>query len=149
VNDFFETQLADYERAWQAGSFPHLIMAVMLCAENGYPLPKWTAEAVLEVLKTALNTGAKAGKRGQGSPRRAYAYNVTHHLRWWWASYWLTHRKELQHHGHKPTRDGAFAYTSELLRGTAGRGSADSVKDSYELVRKAIKRGKDVNFGDT
>jgi hypothetical protein len=36
--------------------------------------------------------------------------------------------------------DGAFTFTSDLLRGTPAQGSAGAIEDSYERVQKGLTR---------
>ena len=43
---------------------------------------------------------------------------------------------------YKPTRDGAFAYTSYTLRGTKAQGEPGAIENSYKKVERAFKAGR-------
>jgi hypothetical protein len=162
VEQFITDELATHKRKWEAGSFLDLIKAFLLCTDNGHPIPDWIAEAVKKELISAFNEGTTASgkettasgkettasgkaKRGQASPTAKYRNNVIASLRW---SNALANRKSLHHWGHPTTREGAFAFASERLRGTIAQGEPDAIEKSYKQVEKARKRGEYIAFDE-
>jgi hypothetical protein len=107
-------------------------------------MPDWVWRPIaLQIETDFTNRRPGNGKRGRTGGRRTSAeMDRVHYLRWSWASHWLANRKQLKPFGYAPTRDGAFEFTSKLLRGTRMRGSVDAIRDSYRLVERARKRGE-------
>jgi hypothetical protein len=142
--EYFETELANNKRAFDEGYYPALLDAFALCVMNNQPLPDWVWRRVADHLETGFASKRQGGgSRGRTGGRRAAAeMDFIHYFRWNWARHWLANRKELKHYGHEPTRDGAFAYTSESLQGTRAQGSAGAIRGSHMKVEKARKSGK-------
>jgi len=159
--EFFARELAKHKRNFDAGYELAWLEAFDLCVSNNEPVPDWARDPGLERLRktyaTAAKTAsgksdkAKSGKRGKsgkssgrgrtGGAMAAARMNRIHYLRWALASHWLKNRKELVHFGQKPTRDGAFTLTSEMLEKTVARGAKGAIEDSYYLVEGARRRG--------
>jgi hypothetical protein len=143
-DDYFSAELEKHQARFEAGHYSSLLDAFALCAMNKLPLPGWVWRPVACKLETDFATARSGdGKRGRTGGKRASAdMNRVHYLRWSLVAHWLANRKELRAFGYKPTRDGAFEYTSKSLRGTIMRGSPETVRDSYRMVEKARKRGE-------
>jgi hypothetical protein len=142
--EYFTSELTKHKQAFEAGHYAALLDAFALCVINDLPLPGWVWRPVAHQIESDYakrRTGN--GKRGRTGGRLASAdMDRIHYLRWAWASHWLSNRKDLPALGHKPTRDGAFEYTSNSLRGTRAQGTIDAVKGSYKVVERARKSGK-------
>ena len=143
-DDYFAIELEKHRALFGTGNYSSLLDAFALCVMNKLPLPDWLWRPVACKLETDFaNARSGEGKRGRtGGKRAAAVMNRIHYLRWSWARHWLANKKELKAFGYKPTRDGAFEYTSESLRRTRMQGSAEAVRDSYRIVEKARKRGE-------
>ena len=141
--EYFAAEIAKYKQAFDEEYYPALLDAFALCVMNDLPLPPWVWRPVAEQIERDFaKRRSGSGKRGRTGGRLASAdMDRVHNLRWAWASHWLSNRKELMFLGHKPTRDGAFEYTSKSLLGTRAQGTI-AIKDSYGLVERARKAGK-------
>jgi hypothetical protein len=148
---FFEEELSRHEASWQEGkgNFLALPEALLLCTENNRPLPPWLRDAVLEQLIAVFRGGRGKGKRGRtGGWAAAAEMAAIHEVRHGWASVGLKMRKSLPSlYGHPPTREGAFAFANEMLRGHSAQGAAETIEKSYEKIerdRKARRAGGSV-----
>lgn len=140
--EWFPKKLDDLRRRFEAGHGPSLLDAAELCVANCWAQPQWISEAMLEVVTGTRSLVAK----GRGNDldrtedRRAF-------MRWSWASVYLRNKRLLPGYGHPATRAGAFAYASELLRGSDAQAEPATVENSYDKVQRAIKGGKaDIYF---
>jgi hypothetical protein len=142
--EYFAAEIAKHKHAFYAGYYPALLDAFALCVMNGLPLPPWVWRPVAEQIERDFaKRRSGSGKRGRtGGKLSSAVMERIHYLRWAWAHHWLANRKDLEFFGHKPTRDGAFEYTSKSLRGTRAQGSRDAIEDSYKKVERARKSGK-------
>ena len=143
--EYFTAELARYKQALDEGYHAALLDAFRLCVTNELPLPDWVWGPVAEQIETnyAKRRGG-GGKKGRtGGRLAADEVDRIHYFRWAWASHWLANRTELPAlAGLKSTRDGAFEYTAQFLRGHAAQGSVDAIKYSYKLVERAKTSGK-------
>ena len=146
--EYITRELCKHKCAFDGGYYPALLNALWLCGANDVPLPEWVWRAVQAQLETAYaSDSAGGGKVGRAGGRRGRAkMDRIHFQRWSWAKHWLNNKECLKHFGHKPTRDGAFTYASEMLRGKKAQGSTGAIEDSYKLVEKAIKAGNGDRF---
>ena len=139
----FEGKLAMCERAWQAGNFPVLIDAIILCARYGRPPPQWATIANLEVLIERYE-GITRKKRGRiGSvPKNEYRQRQIHYERWDAVRELRDRKAELKDVGCEPTWDAVYENASRILKCTYAAGSPDVIKRSYQMVQRAMKEGQ-------
>jgi hypothetical protein len=135
---YFERAIGAYEHAWHSGYEPALNDAIQLCREHERPLPTWLNDAV--VAEKTRRRGRQASAAGEERDR------YVHWRRWDLACAALDAREYLPSVGFPSTRDGAFAWASTQLRGTAAQGGPDSVERSYKKVCRAIKKGEGAKF---
>jgi hypothetical protein len=136
---YFERAIWAYERAWHSGYGPALSDAVRLCEEHGRPLPPWLNDALLK--DKVRKIGRQASVEGEERDR------YVHWRRWDLACAALeVPREYLKEAGFAATREGAFAWASEQLVGTTAQGEPDSVRRSYNKVRRAIAKGEGAKF---
>lgn len=129
--------LAELERRWlDEKYYPAVIEAFEWCAGNFLPLPDWLAQAIRGALQLTLARGGRDGNDRKGGFLPQARQIEKHEVRWSLAKHWLVHRDTLPSLGFAATRDGAFAFASELLRGTSAQGSADRVEASYDLIER-------------
>jgi hypothetical protein len=133
-----EQEMEEHRAEWEQGYYPAAIDAFRLCALNSYALPEWLAEVIHGALIfTCREGGRDTNRRKGGFSAQAKRWEI-HQRRWNVATMWLRHRQLLPYgdHQYPATRDGAFAYASEMLRGTLAQGEPQQIQRSYELVEK-------------
>jgi hypothetical protein len=136
---FLEQQLAGLEEQWLRGYFPAVIEAFQLCAANTRALPDWLVPVVNGSLHVAFHEGGREGRGKKGGHFAQARRMAIEQRRWSWAKHWLNARECLPGWGYKATREGAFEFTSDLLRGTIAQGSPRAIEDSYERIEKSLK----------
>lgn len=138
--DFHEDEIEQLRQRWELGDLRSVMEAFALTAWRARPFPEWLTDAVLEALVFAFNEGGSAG-RGKGGRHIVKAQRRDmHEVRHGWAEIWLRARDDLPHQGYAATRDGAFAFVSELLRGTFAQGSAKAIERSFDKIQRETRR---------
>lgn len=135
--EFIEREMSEYRAQWDAGYFPAVLDAFRQCVVAEVPIPQWLADAMLPELVFAFREGGKEGRsrRDGGHLARAKRRDI-HTLRYEEAEIWLRARAELPGFGYAATREGAFAFVSEQLRGTSAQGSAKAIEESYDMIAR-------------
>lgn len=153
----WDKEAAKLETLWLAGHFTALVEVVALFGWNGRPLPQWAAKAAVEQLERAYNGDPPTAGGGERNGRSSSVMgfedkNEIHRVRWMQVDYRLGNGGTLagrrawrQMHGVQK-RDDVFQIVSDGLKETPARGTARAIKDSYNLVRDAIKRGEGATF---
>jgi hypothetical protein len=148
IDQFVADELVRREEEWLAGDYRAMVMAFMLCADNGRPLPRWVADAVMEHLEAGyFGKKAAVGRGRKGNPAARERDNTFHATRWNAARTWYGMKDILRRHGHPATWEGAFAMASETLEKSPAHATAAEIKKSFNLVQKAIRDGRGLEYG--
>ncbi len=142
ASDYFEQHIEALRAAWLVDCFPRVQLleeAKTLCREHNRPVPEWLDQALSERLQASVSDGPKArGRQAKesGSERDRHK----HYVRWSYARTALARRKDLPLFGYAATKDGAWEFVSDQLRGTAAQGEPPTIERSYHLIRRRVAR---------
>ena len=132
-------------RAWEAGNMPALEDALRLSRQVSVSPPDWALDALEGLLRDAMR-GTTVARRGRTArPSVSYREDMKHFERWELVREcreWDDDRGEWA----RKSLDNAYSIASEYLGGTDVASSEDTIKRSYRLVERAIKRGLDARF---
>jgi hypothetical protein len=146
--EHFKSTMAQLETIWRAGSPLALSDAINFCREHHCVVwPHWITEALAADHQAQIAGQARSKRGRQASVGGHERDRHKHVLRWHNAKIALACRERLVADGFPPTRDGAFQWVSQLLRGTVASGENDAVERSYKKVEKAIRDGNGARFG--
>ncbi len=149
--------LADCKRAWEAGNFPALMDAVIICFEYKHPLPLWATRAVIDMLAEHFHNAPSKGRGCTANAKSAFLQNWKHFARWTTVDVELTERRRefarlgrrefaRLGYGYKPTKKAAFDNAAEALKGTIAQGEWRSIRRSYNLVERLSKTSDGSRF---
>lgn len=137
-DDFFATETERLKAAWEQGRFLALPEILLLLSWNGRALPEWVAEAAADQLLQFYERGG-GGERGRASGVRARnEMDNLHRMRW--------NIVRLHLGGGQVSLAAASRTASERLQGFPAQGSPGAMKDSYQLVERAIASGNGARF---
>lgn len=82
TSELFYRNLSHCKKAWQAGSIPALVDALLLCHKEEVPIPLWLAQGAITLIKM-LFTGKTLKKRGRlGSATTRLKSYLIDYSRW-------------------------------------------------------------------
>jgi hypothetical protein len=71
LDEFYARRLAEMSRAWEAGNVFGLTDAVLLCDDEGIPLPRWALRVLARMIR-----GTLAGQKPRRGPHRPIAKSL-------------------------------------------------------------------------
>jgi hypothetical protein len=139
-------RLRKCEIAWQDGNIVGLKKAIQLCADFKVPSPAWINGAKKSVLIDLIRAGTSKKKIGRHARAATKAReDENDYIRWDAVKELRARKKELQDlAGIKPTWEEAYERAAEYLKsiGSPAKGSASTMKASYQRVAKNMREGK-------
>ena len=126
------------KEAWEAGHVLAIAEAVALVHLHQMPIPHWLTCALIQSVV----------KRCTRQERKFYRLSYVHLIRYIIVECFRSiGRKEWWHHRKDDAPDAlsweqAWEQASEHLKGSFAAGSPPTIKNSYDLVRKAEKKGQ-------
>lgn len=116
-------------RDWRAGDVLAVVRAMGCCSLLNRPPPCWLCEASLELCEQRMSDDEK----------RAYGDMTKHFLRWQAVELVRGRRPfDWRNNSKKKVRgDAVWAKASKLVAGTDAKASAETVRQSHKLIRRA------------
>ena len=123
---FWQIQFTQW-RDWRAGNVQAVTVAVLSCALNKKPLPLWLNRAINELCEQRMS------RRDKDAPRNMRV----HFIRWEKAELEYRQRQGDPRNRKKKIGDADWAAAAARLAGTDAACSAETVKKSHQLIKRA------------
>jgi hypothetical protein len=124
---FWQFQFVQW-RDWRAGDVLAVSRALTCCSLFRRPPPRWLCDASHELCERNMSADEK----------RAYRDGAKHFLRWEAVELVRGRRPwDPRNYKRKMHGDAVWAAAAKLVAGTDAKGSAETVRKSYALVRRA------------
>jgi hypothetical protein len=79
---YYEKELIELQRRFEAGHLPDLHRAIEACAIWNIPVPRWASTAVLSILAEHFHSAPVRGGRGKSSPKGVFKRDYADWLCW-------------------------------------------------------------------
>lgn len=149
ADEFFSAELAKFEARWRETRDLRAVAAAFdLCALNSIALPDWMHPVIRQSLASAFAENGPDGDPGRGGYRDIAKRLDIHEKRHSVAAWGLQLRDsgELSNFRSKTgkpfasTRQGAFAFASDFLRGSDARGAPSAIEKSFNRIQARRRR---------
>jgi hypothetical protein len=129
-----EHRLEEMRAAYVAGNPIGLLDALMLILQSGTYAPDWIIEAAVDQLSPLIAKGVAAGQGRTGNTLAKYRSDMVHYRRW---------SAVVEFHASGKSLDECYEAAQITLKGGFAQGEHESIRKSYNRVRKHLADPKE------